>query len=267
MIAVVKFNEVGRRYFLDTKNLNVKVGDVVIVDSLRGLEMGSVFSLINEDKVSSETKQIVNSILRIATKEDLNNHAYNQSLEPSIISKTKALVKDHNLPMKILNGSYTLDRKKLWIFYESETTVDFRDLLKSLAYTFPNTRVELRQVHTRDSAKILGGMGSCGYITCCSSFLTDFDSVTMKDAKAQDLKLNPDKLTGVCGKLLCCIKFESSFYLEAKAHAPAMGSFVNTPRGRGKVIDINYLSKKILVRLEEDATIWFAYNEQRITEL
>jgi cell fate regulator YaaT (PSP1 superfamily) len=266
MVATVKLNEVGRRYLFDTNNLELGIGSRVVVETIRGLELGSVVSLKQDGDIKVSEEALVRNIIRVATNDDIENNLYNISLEPKMISDTKALIKQYYLEMKILSCVYTLDRKKVWIYYESELRVDFRELLRGLTNLFPGVRVELRQVHTRDSAKILGGIGACGYITCCSSFLVEFDSITMKDAKKQDLKLNPEKLSGNCGKLLCCIKYEEDYYIERIASSPAVGTFVKTPRGNGKIIDINYISSKILVRFEDAVTLWFNYSEKGITE-
>ncbi|MDR2867721.1 MAG: hypothetical protein LBV55_03595 [Acholeplasmatales bacterium] len=265
MVVTVKLSEVGRRLYFDARNLEVKIGSKVVVESTRGLEIGSVSSLKEANDPALQEAPLLN-VVRIATEDDFQNERYNRSLEPFIIQSTKEIVKQYYLEMKILSCIYTLDRRKLWIYYEADERIDFRELLKGLTALFPNVRVELRQVHTRDSAKILGGIGSCGYISCCSSFIVEFDSITMRDAKKQDLKLNPDKLSGLCGKLMCCIKYEEDFYVEAISNGPVNGTFVKTSRGSGKIIDINYLSRRILIRFEDAVTLWFNYNEKGIVE-
>ena len=206
----VKFKPVGKRYFFGTAGYDLKDQDLVIVNTIRGLELGycsgEVFELQEKD-LTSELKDIV----RVANKQDIEAHEKNRLEEPKIIKKTKEISKELDLPIKVLEAEYTLDKSKLIIYFESENRIDFRELVKRLAEVY-HTRIELRQVGSRDGAKVFGGIGPCGLIVCCRTFITEFDNVSVKMAKNQNLSLNPVKISGNCGKLLCCINYENELY-------------------------------------------------------
>ena len=222
----VQFKPVGKRYFFGVDKYDVKDGDKVVVNTIRGLEMGycvgEIFNL-NEKSLTSELKNIV----RIATQEDIKNYEKNKEEQEEIIKNTKKFAKNHNLEIKILEAEYTLDKSKLIIYFESEGRIDFRDLVKDLAEIY-HTRIELRQVGSRDGAKVFGGIGPCGLIVCCKTFITQFDNVSVKMAKNQSLSLNPVKISGNCGKLLCCINYENDLYTELRKNAPDIGDIVKT---------------------------------------
>ena len=183
----VQFKPVGKNYFFGLGKNEIKNNDMVVVSTIRGIELGKVVGDVfdlDQAKLTSELKDII----RVATKEDLENYRKNKALEADVVAKTKELVKDYNLEMKVLEAEYTLDKAKLLIYFEAENRVDFRELVKSLADIY-HTRIELRQVGPRDSAKVFGGIGPCGLIICCKTFLTQFDNVTVKMAKNQNLSL------------------------------------------------------------------------------
>ncbi|MDE7161750.1 MAG: stage 0 sporulation protein [Anaeroplasmataceae bacterium] len=246
----VKFKPVGKRYFFGAANFNLKDGDPVIVNTVRGIELGyccgEVFDL-NEKDLTAELKDIV----RVATNKDIETHKKNQSEAPEIIEMTKAISKEFDLPIKVLEAEYTLDKSKLIIYFESENRVDFRDMVKKLAEVY-HTRIELRQVGSRDGAKVFGGIGPCGLIVCCRTFITEFDNVSVKMAKNQNLSLNPVKISGNCGKLLCCINYENELYKELKKFAPDVGDIVKTEDGPAKVLSCDVLNKTCKVRYIEE---------------
>ncbi len=242
----VKFKPVGKRYFFGTGNYDLKNGDAVIVSTIRGIELGhccgDVFDLEEKD-LTSELKDIV----RVATKEDIKTYENNKSEQDGIIAKAKEIVKELSLQLKVLEAEYTLDRTKLIIYFEAENRIDFRELVKKLAEIY-HTRIELRQVGSRDGAKVFGGIGPCGLIVCCRTFITEFDNVSVKMAKNQNLSLNPVKISGNCGKLLCCINYENDLYKELKKYAPDIGDIVKTVEGPAKVLSCDVLNKNCKVK-------------------
>lgn len=248
----VQFKTVGKRYFFGLGGLNLKNKDKVIVNTIRGIELGEVYGEVfelDEREITSELKDII----RLATEEDIKNYDYNESLESDVISKTKELVKKNNLEMKVLDAEYTLDRAKLLIYFESENRIDFRELVKDLAEVY-HTRIELRQVGSRDSAKVFGGIGPCGLILCCKTFLSQFDNVTVKMAKNQNLSLNPVKISGNCGKLLCCINYENETYNELRKNAPDVGDIIMTENGEAKVLTSDVINGTIKVKYLNDSS-------------
>lgn len=237
----VKFKTLGKRYFFGTNNIKVTDGAKVIVNTVRGLELGFVVGEefdLTDNSIINELKDIV----RLATDDDISRYDYNKEMEAEVIDRTKYYVKLNNLDMKILSSEYTLDRSKLIIYFEAEGRVDFRELVKDLADQY-HTRIELRQVGSRDGAKVFGGIGPCGLIVCCQTFITEFDNVTVKMAKNQNLSLNPVKISGNCGKLLCCINYEDEVYREMRKDAPDSGDIVATADGEAKVLNCDVLNK------------------------
>lgn len=246
----VKFKPVGKRYFFGTAGYDLKDQDLVVVNTIRGLELGycsgEVFELQEKD-LTSELKDIV----RVANKQDIEAHEKNRLEEPKIIKKTKEISKELDLPIKVLEAEYTLDKSKLIIYFESENRIDFRELVKRLAEVY-HTRIELRQVGSRDGAKVFGGIGPCGLIVCCRTFITEFDNVSVKMAKNQNLSLNPVKISGNCGKLLCCINYENELYKELRKLAPDIGDIVKTADGPAKVLSCDVLNRSCKVRYIEE---------------
>jgi len=259
-VALIKFKEAGKKYHFSYKDLNLEQNQKVVVETARGLEIGMVYMIKDVDKqdLVSELKPV----LRIASDDDIKSDVYNQSLENQVVAETKRLVKVHQLSMKVLSAEYTLDRKRLMIYFEAEDRVDFRNLVKDLNKIY-HTRIELRQIGPRDAAKMIGGIGPCGLILCCTTFIGEFETVSIKMAKNQNLALNPQKISGVCGKLLCCIRYEDETYKELKKTLPDVHEFVETEEGPGKIIDVNILAQKVKVRFKdhEKPDQWFKVEE------
>ena len=260
----VQFKPVGKRYFFGLGNYELHDGMEVVVSTIRGLELGwcvgEPFELDNKD-LTSELKDVI----RIATENDKEKFKKNKSEEADVITTTKNLAKKYKLQMKVLESEYTLDKSKLIIYFESEARVDFRELVKDLAEVY-HTRIELRQVGSRDSAKTFGGIGPCGLILCCKTFITQFDNVTVKMAKNQNLSLNPVKISGNCGKLLCCINYEDKFYKEMRRNTPDVGDIVETPNGEAKVLSSDVIGKNLKVKYlsEEGGFGYFKFNDVKI---
>lgn len=251
MLAIrVRFKPLGKRYFFGTCGYSLHDKEAVVVNTIRGLELGycvgEPFEIEAKDLVS-ELKDIV----RTASKEDFK--AYNRNLldEPKALARARECAKACNLDLKMLEAEYTLDRSKLIFQFESEGRVDFRDLVKKLAEEY-HTRIELRQVGSRDGAKILGGLGPCGLVVCCQTHITEFANVTVKMAKNQSLSLNPTKISGTCGKLLCCINYENDLYTELRKDAPDIGDIVQTDNGSAKVLSCDVLNGNLKVKYLED---------------
>lgn len=251
-VVAIQFNYLGKKYYFSTNNLDIKTGDYVIVETIRGLELGeAVSNIINisDEEIVSPLKPI----LRLANFEDLRIHRENIDKEPLVMKKTSELVRQNDLDMKLLNCEYTLDRSKLIIYFTAEGRVDFRELVKDLANEF-HVRIELRQVGARDGAKVIGGIGPCGRRTCCTTFLREFEPVSIKMAKNQNLSLNPSNISGICGKLLCCIRYEDENYRDFKKEMPNINALVWTLDGRGRIVDINYSLQSASVKFK-DGTI------------
>ena len=249
-VIKVRFKPLGKRYFFGTAGLDLKDGDEVIVNTIRGIELGFCCGgpfEFDEKELSSELKDIV----RIATSHDKENYEKNKSEELSVVEKTKEFSKELDMSIKVLESEYTLDKSKLIIYFESENRVDFRELVKKLAEVY-HTRIELRQVGSRDGAKVFGGIGPCGLIVCCKTFITEFENVSVKMAKNQNLSLNPIKISGNCGKLLCCINYENELYKELRKLAPDIGDIVKTPDGPAKVLSCDVLNRNCKVKYIEE---------------
>ena len=245
----IKFKTAGKIYFFNPQNLKLKDKDFVVVETVRGVEVGRVVGDLVE--IDEATMHEIKPILRLATKKDLDNFEYNKKLEKTALEKCGVLVRKNKLEMKLLDCEYTLDRQKLIIYFESEDRVDFRQLVKDLAEEF-KVRIELRQVGSRDGAKTLGGLGPCGLVVCCNTFIEEFDNVSIKMAKNQNLSLNPQKISGTCGKLLCCIKYENETYAYLRKNLPDVGDIVRLEEGEGKVLSVDVLKQQLKVKMFED---------------
>jgi cell fate regulator YaaT (PSP1 superfamily) len=252
-IVGVRFNRAGRVYYFHASGLGLNVNDDVIVQTSQGLELGKV--IVPSDKISvSELNEALKPVLRKADESDFAQREALAEKEREAKVKCQELIKKFDLPMKLLEADRSLDGSCLSFLFSAEERVDFRELVKELTRTF-KTRVELRQVGARDEAKIVGGYGRCGRSLCCATYLTTFESVSMKMAKEQDLPLNPSKISGVCGRLLCCLGYECAQYKEMKEKLPHVGSIVTTKEGEAKVIGGNPLKETVSVRLESDAIV------------
>lgn len=251
-LALVRFNNVGKSYYFST-DLEVYKGDKVVVETIRGLELGELVSdlkHLSEFNLDTELKKVK----RKANRADMEIYAYNEAKAEKSLEICKDIVKQYDLEMHLVSCEYTLDASKVIFMYTSETRVDFRELLKELASVF-KCRIELRQIGPRDKSKIVGGLGSCGLPLCCSSFLGEFDGVSINMAKNQMLAINIDKISGACGRLLCCLKYEDDTYTKEKQRFPKIGSKVKYDNKIVKVTGLNVISD--LVKIEHDGNISF----------
>ena len=246
-IVGVRFKSVGKVYFFDPDGYQINVGDSVIVETARGVEIGEVMS----EQREAEEKDIVaplKKVLRIATESDFARAEENRAKEKEAYAICRQKIESHKLDMKLIDVEYTFDNNKILFYFTSDGRVDFRDLVKDLAAIF-KTRIELRQIGVRDEAKTLGGLGICGRCLCCKSFLGDFQPVSIRMAKEQGLSLNPTKISGTCGRLMCCLKYEQEAYEYLLSITPNVGALVHTEMGDGVVVNVNLLKGRLKVRL------------------
>jgi cell fate regulator YaaT (PSP1 superfamily) len=256
-VASISFKEVGKIYYFDPLDFDLKTNDRVVVETVRGLELGTVVLDMKEIE-DREIEHELKPILRIATNHDLN--VYNDNIERAekALVTCKKIVRNHKLSMKLLECEFTLDRQKIIIYYNAEGRVDFRELLKELASEF-KLRIELRQIGPREGAKFIGGLGPCGRETCCSKHLREFDLVTMKMAKDQGMTLNASKVGGLCGKLMCCIGYENAHYEELRSRVPLVGDLVKSPTcGCCKVISVDLLREIVRTANDDKIEVWEA---------
>ena len=247
-IIGVRFKKSGKVYYFDPCGEKYSVGDNVIVKTARGLEYGTC-SGCNKTVNSREIVLPLRPVVRLANADDEARHEANVASENEALRICAEKIEEHNLDMKLVDVEYTFDNNKLLFYFTSDGRVDFRDLVKDLAGVF-KTRIELRQIGIRDETKLVGGLGVCGRPFCCSSFLTDFSQVSIKMAKEQNLSLNSAKISGACGKLMCCLKYEHEVYLEEIKKTPKIDSAVTTPDGTGIVVESNPLAGLVKVKLD-----------------
>lgn len=245
----VRFRQAGKTYYFKPVIDNLEQGVQVVVETARGQEMGTVV-MSEKDVPEEELVQPLKKVVRVATEKDCQKAEENREKETAAFSKCQQKINEHGLDMKLVSVEYNFDRNKIVFYFTSEERVDFRELVKDLASIF-KTRIELRQIGVRDEAKLKGGIGPCGRAFCCSTFLEEFEPVSIKMAKGQNLSLNPTKISGVCGRLMCCLRFEADAYEKAEEEMPAIGADVITPDGEGRVKEINRKKKTALVKLEE----------------
>ena len=249
----VRFRQAGKVYYFDPLDMKIKRGDHVIVETARGVEYGSVvmgIREVEEDKVILPLK----AVIRVATPEDDNTEKQNREKEKEAFKICLEKIKKHELEMKLIDAEYTFDNNKVLFYFTADGRIDFRELVKDLASVF-RTRIELRQIGVRDETKILGGLGICGRVLCCHSYLPEFVPVSIKMAKEQNLSLNPTKISGVCGRLMCCLKNEQDTYEYLNSKLPQVGDKVNTNDGFvGEVNSVNVLRQlvKVKITLEND---------------
>lgn len=243
----VRFKEVGKIYYFDPDGNSLKKGDNVIVETARGVECGEV-ALENTDVDEEKIVRPLKKLIRIATDEDKKIVEENNRKEERAFEICLEKIQKHHLEMKLIDVEYTFDNSKILFFYTAPTRVDFRELVKELAVIF-RTRIELRQIGVRDESKMRGGLGICGRPFCCSIFLSDFKPVSIKKAKEQGLSLNTSKISGSCGRLMCCLKYEQESYDHLLRHIPKVGAIVETEEGRGEVIENNLLTGILKIRL------------------
>ena len=250
-IIGVRFREVGKIYYFSPGTLDIKVGDKVIVETSRGLEYGNVVLGVREvsdESISSPLKNVI----RMASDEDSKNVSENREKEKEAFKICKEKILEHGLEMKLISVEYTFDNTKLLFYFTADGRIDFRDLVKDLAVIF-KVRIELRQVGVRDETKLVGGIGSCGRPLCCHSYLSDFVPVSIKMAKDQNLSLNPQKISGVCGRLMCCLKNEADTYEELNRNLPAENDVVLIKGGKkGVVASVSVLRQTVKVIVEKE---------------
>lgn len=246
----VRFRTAGKIYFFDPLSFDIKRGDKVIVETARGIEFGTVVSGVTEvtdDKVVQPLK----SVIRIATQRDKEQEIANKEKEKEAFKVCQEKIRKHELDMKLIDAEYTFDNNKVLFYFTADGRIDFRELVKDLAAVF-KTRIELRQIGVRDETKIMGGIGICGRPLCCHSYLADFVPVSIKMAKEQNLSLNPTKISGVCGRLMCCLKNEEDTYEELNRNLPGIGDLVTTDDGfKGEVQSVNVLRQLVKILVEE----------------
>lgn len=245
----VRFKEVGKVYYFDPDGHKLNKDDKVIVETARGIECGIV-ATENHDVPEEDIIKPLKKLLRVATEEDLKKVQENKEKEKTAFGICEKKILKHNLDMKLVDIEYTFDNSKILFYFTADGRVDFRELVKDLASVF-HTRIELRQIGVRDESKMLGGLGICGRPFCCGSFLGDFQPVTVKMAKEQGLSLNPTKISGTCGRLMCCLKYEQNAYEHLLKITPKFGAIVDTPEGRGKVVDVNLLRGILKIQLDK----------------
>ncbi len=256
-IIGVRFKSAGKVYYFSPDGIKAETGDMVIVETARGVECGEVVMAnrqVEDDKITVPLK----SIIRVATPQDLKIIEQNKIKEENAFKICQEKILVHKLDMKLVDVECTFDNNKLLFYFTAETRVDFRELVKDLASVF-RTRIELRQIGVRDEAKILGGLGICGREFCCKGFLGEFQPVSIKMAKEQGLSLNPTKISGTCGRLMCCLKYEQDAYEYLLKNTPKVGAYVKTPDFKGYVEEVNLLTGKLKVKPEksEDAAVIF----------
>jgi len=252
MITVVgiRFKKAGKIYYFDPVETGAKKDDFAIVETARGVEYGAVVigpKEVTEDDIVSPLKNVV----RVATEEDIMKHSENLAKEEEALRVCSEKVVKHKLDMKLIDVEYTFDNNKVIFYFTADGRVDFRELVKDLASVF-RTRIELRQIGVRDEAKMVNGIGPCGVGLCCANWLGDFAPVSIKMAKDQNLSLNPSKISGICGRLMCCLKYEHEVYLELRKGMPIKGDKLMTPDGKALVVDTTILREAVKVRLIVD---------------
>lgn len=247
-VVGIDFQKSGKMEYYSPKGFDLDVGDWVVVESKRGLEMGRV-KYAPLDVADQDVTLPLKEIVRLATEDDLLQYEKNEYDADEAMALCKETIQQHELEMRLVNCEYTLDKSKVIFNFTSDERVDFRKLVKVLAQKL-KTRIELRQIGVRDEAKLLGGIGPCGRSLCCSTFLGDFEPVSIKMAKDQNLSLNPTKISGLCGRLMCCLQYEDSVYEDAKEKLPDYGDKVMTTEGKGRVVGLNFLADIVKVQLE-----------------
>ena len=254
-IIGVKFRTVGKVYYFAPNDIAFEVGDGAIVETARGLEYGDVVTA-NKEVPQSEIVGTLKPVVRKANAKDKEKHLKNEERKAECMVKAREKIEERKLDMKLKDVEFTFDGSKIIFYFSSESRVDFRELVKDLASIF-HARIELRQIGIRDETKMLGGLGPCGRACCCNQFLKDFERVSIKMAKTQGLSLNPAKISGLCGRLMCCLKYENNHYTETARLMPKVGSEVVTPDGRARVESVNLLKKSVLVKIVNGDAVEF----------
>ncbi|WP_067729735.1 PSP1 domain-containing protein [Oceanobacillus damuensis] len=245
----VRFKKAGKIYYFDPGKESISLDSYVIVETVRGIEFGKV--VITNKHVDEEDVVLpLKKVIRVADEKDKLTVVENQEQAGKAFHICSDKIVQHKLDMNLVEVEYTFDRNKIIFYFTADGRVDFRNLVKDLASMF-KTRIELRQIGVRDEAKMLGGIGPCGRMLCCSTFLGDFEPVSIKMAKDQNLSLNPAKISGLCGRLMCCLKYENDDYETAKRDLPDIGKAIKTPYGKGKVVGLNILERLVQIEIPE----------------
>lgn len=247
-VVGVRFKTAGKIYYFDPGELVIDLNCNVIVETARGIEFGLVV-VPNREVDESEIVAPLKKVIRIATDEDVAHAAENDKKEKDAYNICLQKINDHKLDMKLIDVEYTFDNNKVLFYFTADGRVDFRELVKDLAAVF-KTRIELRQIGVRDESKMMGGIGICGRVLCCNSFLGEFQPVSIKMAKEQSLSLNPTKISGTCGRLMCCLKYEQEAYEDLLDRVPKVGAIVDTPEGQGTVVEVNLLKEILKIKLD-----------------
>jgi len=247
VVIGVRFKKAGKIYYFDPDGQDIQVGDAVIVETVRGVEYGDVVvgpKEVTEEEIIAPLKKVI----RVATEEDKKQVEENRQKEEEAYEICYQKIQDHNLAMKLIDVEYTFDNNKIIFYFTADGRIDFRELVKDLAAIF-KTRIELRQIGVRDEAKMMGGLGPCGRPLCCGTFLGEFQPVSIKMAKEQNLSLNPTKISGLCGRLMCCLKYEQEYYEEARKKMPKVHAEIITPDGKGVVVENIVLQQKVKAKV------------------
>ena len=266
-VVGVRFKKAGKIYYFGPNDLDIKKGDFVVVETARGIEFGEcVIGLkqIPDEEIIAPLKNVI----RVATTEDIDKHKQNKVKEKDALEICMKKIEEHKLNMKLIDVEYTFDNNKVIFYFTADGRVDFRELVKDLATIF-KTRIELRQIGVRDEAKMLGGLGPCGRTLCCSTFLGDFASVSIKMAKEQNLSLNPTKISGICGRLMCCLNYEQSTYEDIRKRLPKSGSIVKVGDIKGEVISNNTVKESVKLkyrRADEEVIEEFKIDDLELIE-
>ena len=264
-IISVKFKENGRAYSFDPAGIKAEQGEYVIVETQNGTEIGTV-SAANHEVAKDAIVKPLKKVIRKATEKDMARRDDNKRKEKEAFGICEELILAHKLDMKLVEVEYSFDANKIVFFFTSDGRVDFRELVKDLASRC-HTRIELRQIGVRDEAKMLGGLGICGRPYCCKQFLNDFQPVSIKMAKEQGLSLNPTKISGSCGRLMCCLKYEQDAYEYLNSLTPSVGSTVKTPEGNAVVTDVNLITGYLTVRLSDSDSLPFKIHRDEVKPL
>ncbi|MEQ2130196.1 stage 0 sporulation family protein [Caldanaerobacter subterraneus KAk] len=247
-VVGVRFKKAGKIYYFDPGDLPIKVGDKVIVETIRGIEFGEVvvgIKEVPEEEIVAPLKKVI----RIATPEDIEHYYENKKKEAQAFEICLKKMEEHGLEMNLVDVEYTFDNTKVIFYFTAEGRVDFRELVKDLASVF-RIRIELRQIGVRDEAKIIGGLGPCGRPLCCTTFLGEFEPVSIKMAKDQNLSLNPAKISGLCGRLMCCLKYEQEMYEKLRAELPKVGSIIRVGDKEMKITEVDVIRRKLKVKMK-----------------
>lgn len=249
-IIGVRFKKLGKIYFFNPKNWKVSKGEKVVVETTQGEEIGEVV-IINRQVEDNKIIEPLKKMIRIANNKDIKRHEECKKIEKEAFQTCKKKIKEHKLDMNLIDVECKFDNSKLLFYFTAEGRIDFRDLVKDLAAIY-KTRIELRQIGVRDQVRRMGGNGVCGRELCCCTFLSDFETVSIKMAKEQNISLNPSKISGNCGRLMCCLKYEDNVYSEKLKNLPNLGATVQTPDGEGEVDGIETLKERVKVKIKNE---------------